>query len=124
MHPPRMLSIVSTGLAHGAQTETLMTNDPLQDEFVKLRDQAIWLRQTINTFNHLFDSDPETERILRESAGLFFTDLNTIMQEYAILLVCRLTGPAESFGKANLSTQRFTILLRESGWTTRSVRRP
>ena len=114
---------MSTGLAHGPQTETLMTNDALQDEFIKLRDQAIWLRQTFNTFNDLFDSDPKTERILRESAGLFFTDLNTIMQEYTLLLVCRLTGPAESFGKANLSTQRFTILLRERDCLTPEIER-
>ena len=98
-----------------------MPNDALEEEFIKLRDQAIWLRQTINTFNYLFDSDPETERILRESAGLFFTDLNTMMREYAVLLVCRLTGPAESFGKANLSTQRFTALMREKGWVTPEI---
>ena len=98
-----------------------MPNDALEEEFIKLRDQAIWLRQTINTFNYLFDSDPKTERILRESADLFFTDLNTMMQEYAVLLVCRLTGPAESFGRANLSTQRFTALMREKGWVTPEI---
>ena len=98
-----------------------MTNDALQDEFIKLRDQAIWLRQTFNTFNHLFDSGLETERVLRESASLFFGDLNTIMQEYTVLLVCRLTGPAESFGKANLSTQRFTTLMRQRGCITPEI---
>ena len=100
-----------------------MTRNALQDEFIKLRNQAIWLRQTVNTFNYLFDSGPEVERILRESASLFFTDLNTMMQEYAILLVCRLTGPAESFGKANLSTQRFTALMRQTGCLTPEIKR-
>lgn len=100
-----------------------MTRNALQDEFIKLRDEAIWLRQTLNTFNCLFDSGPDTERILKESAGLFFGDLNTIMQEYAILLVCRLTGPAESFGKANLSTQRFTTLMRDGGCVTPEIER-
>lgn len=100
-----------------------MPQDALQDEFVKLREQAIWLRQTVNTFNCLFDSGPETERLLRESAALFFGDLNTMMQEYAILLVCRLTGPAETFGKPNLSTQRFTGLMRQSGCLTPEVER-
>ena len=107
----------------GPKAESPMTHAAVQDEFTKLRDQAIWLRQTVNTFNYLFDSGPETERILREAAGLFFTDLNTIMQEYAVLLVCRLTGPAESFGKANLSTQRFTNLMRESGCLTPEIER-
>ena len=101
-----------------------MPNDALADEFIKLRGQAIRLRQTINTFNSLFDSDPETEPILRESAGLFFTDLNTMMQEYAVLLVCRLTGPAESFGKANLSTQRATRSSRTATWRSISKTSP
>lgn len=100
-----------------------MTQDALQDEFFKLRDEAIWLRQTVNTFNRLFDSDPETERILRESADLFFTDLNTIMHEYTILLICRLTGPARSSGKDNLSTRRFTGLMRDARCLTPEIER-
>ena len=98
-----------------------MTQDALQDEFIKLRDEAIWLRQIVNTFNCLFDSGPETERILKESACLFFGDLNTMMREYTILLVCRLTGPAQSFGKANLSTQRFTMLMRDRECLTSEI---
>ena len=100
-----------------------MTQDALQNEFRKLRDQAIRLRQIVDTFNYLFDSDPENERILRESACIFFTDLNSMMQEYAVLLVCRLTGPANFQGKANLSTQRFTALLRNRGYLTLEIER-
>ena len=100
-----------------------MTQDALQEEFIKLRNEAIWLRQTVNTFNDLFDSGPETERILNESAALFFADLNRMMQEYAILLVCRLIGPAESFRRANLSTQRFTKLMRNEGRLTPEIER-
>ena len=95
----------------------------LQDEFIKLRNQAIWHRQTVNTFNHLFDSGPEIEQILSETASRFFTDLNTIMQEYTVLLACRLTGPAESFGKANLSAQRFTASMRGCGCITPEIER-
>lgn len=112
-----------TGLAHRQQLETVITQDALQNEFRKLRDQAIWLRQIVDTFNYLFDSDPEIDRILRESACMFFTDLNSMMQEYAVLLVCRLTGPAKSQGKANLSTQRFTALMRNSGCLTPEIER-
>ena len=35
------------------------------------------------------------------SRHLVFDDLNKMMQDYAILLVCRLTGSPESFRKAN-----------------------
>ena len=100
-----------------------MTPDALQDEFFKLRDEAIWLRQTVNTFNYLFDSDPKTERILKESAGPFFGDLNTMMHEYTILVICRLTGPARSSGKDNLSTRRFTNLMREARCLTPEIER-
>ena len=100
-----------------------MTQDALQEEFTKLRNEAIWLRHTVNTFNDLFDSGPQTKRILNESAALFFADLNRMMQEYAILLVCRLTGPAESFRKANLSTQRFTKLMRNERRLTPEIER-
>ena len=123
LHSTRMVSATRTAPAHGQRTETPMTLDALQDEFIKLRDQAIWVRQTVNTFSFLFDSGPETERVLKESACLFFGDLNTMMQEYAVLLVCRLTGPAQSFRKANLSTQRFTMLLRDEGRLTPEIER-
>ena len=90
----------------------------LQDEFEMLRKQAIRLRQTFNTFEDLFNSGPDTKRVLEESAGSFFFELNTIMQEYLILLVCRLTGPAKFGKKDNLSTQRFTKLMRDNGCLT------
>ena len=44
-----------------------------------------------------------------------------MMQEYAILLVCRLTGPARSSGKANLSTRRFTMLMRDMECLTSEI---
>ncbi len=94
----------------------------LQGEFIMLRKQAIQLRQTINTFKDLFESGSDTKRILEDSANLFFADLNTIMQEYIILFVCRLTGPAESFRKANLSTQRFTMLMHDNGCLTPEIK--
>ena len=80
-------------------------------QFNVLRDQAIILRQTFNTFNHLFESDGETDHVLRESAAWFFHDLNRMMVEYLILLVCRLTDPPETFGKPNSTIPRMTKLL-------------
>lgn len=85
--------------------------DQLESQFKALRDQAIVLRQTFNTFNHLFESDGETDRVLKESAAWFFHDLNRMMVEYLVLLVCRLTDPSETFGKPNLTIPRMTKLL-------------
>ena len=102
-------------------TVHLMTLDNVQYEFEKLLDEAIWLCQIVNTFNHLFDSGPDTQELLRKSASLFFDDLNRLMHEYVILLVCRLTGPACTAGKDNLTTQRITTLLREKGNITTEI---
>ena len=98
-----------------------ITLDDVQNEFEKLRDEAIWLRQIVNTFNHLFDSGSDIQDLLRKSASLFFDDLNRLMHEYVILLVCRLTGPARTVGKDNLTTQRITGLLREKGRITAEI---
>ena len=89
--------------------------DGIQSEFEKLRNEAIWLRQVVNTFNLLFESGIDTKRILAQSASVFFGDLNRLMHEYVILAVCRLTGPARTAAKDNLTTQRITKLLRETG---------
>ena len=35
-----------------------------------LRTEAIWLLQTVNAFNDLFNSDPDTEQVLKKTAGL------------------------------------------------------
>ena len=91
-----------------------MTREELQKEFELLREQAIRLRTMYNTFNHLFDSGCETKDILFKSASLFFTDINDMMQEYIILLVCRLTDPPETSGKPNLTIPRMNKLLYEN----------
>ena len=44
--------------------------DDLKDDFVMLRTEAIWLLQTVNAFNDLFNSDPDTEQVLKKTAGL------------------------------------------------------
>ena len=91
-----------------------MTREELHKEFELLREQAIRLRTMFNTFNYLFDSGCETKDILIKSASLFFHDINDMMQEYIILLVCRLTDPPETSGKSNLTIPHMNELLRET----------
>ncbi len=80
-----------------------MTQSELENAFTMLREQAIILRQTFDTFNFLFSSGPEADSILTKSAAWFFHDLNRMMVEYLILLICRLTDPPETAGKTNLT---------------------
>ena len=97
--------------------------DGIQSEFEILRSEAIWLRQTVNTFEILFDSGTETKSILAQSARAFFGDLNRLMHEYVIMVICRLTGPDQTAGKDNLTTQRVTKLLREIGKVNPEIER-
>ena len=86
----------------------------IRSEFEILRSEAIWLRQIVNTFEFLFDSGTNTKRILAQSASAFFGDLNRLMHEYVIIVICRLTGPERTARNYNLTTQRITKLLRDN----------
>lgn len=119
---PRPETIEYSNWDHCADDRQADGQIALQDEFDKLREQAIWLRQTFNTFEVLFNSDPTTKHVLEESASLFFHDLSIIMHEYYFLLVCRLTGPAKSVGKDNLTIQRFTKLMDDNGCLTTEIK--
>ena len=98
-----------------------MTRDELQREFETLRNQAIYLIKTFNTYNDLFEASDEVERVLRKSAESFFGDINMIMIEYMTLVVCRLTDPPKTSGKPNLTIQHMNELLRENNFLTPEI---
>lgn len=97
--------------------------DGIRSEFKILRSEAIWLRQIVNAFELLFDSGKENRNLLAQSASVFFGDLNRLMHEYVIMVICRLTGPDQTAGKDNLTTQRITRLLREIGKVNPEIER-
>lgn len=92
-----------------------------QDEFIAFRDSCIWLRNCYNTFNHLFNSGPEAEKVLRNTAPLFFEDLNSILQEYFFMQVRRVTDPAFTGSRENLSLQNINTNLEQAGLMTQEV---
>ena len=98
-----------------------MAHEKLHEEFELLREQAIYLRNMFNTFNHLFASGSVTDDVLKKSAAWFFHDINHMMQEYIILLVCRLTDPPKTSGKANLTIPRMNELLRENNFFSEKI---
>ena len=92
-----------------------MTREELHKEFELLREEATFLLQTFHFYKDLFESaDPKVLTILHESAGSFFINLHQMMRQYIFLLICRLTDPPETSGKANLTIQRMNELLREN----------
>ena len=88
-----------------------MSQEELQREFIALCDAAIDLLVIFRIWNDLFKSD--NVKILEKSAGWLFWGLQAIIREHIILLVCRLTDPPKTFGKANLTIPRMIELLRE-----------
>ncbi|MGY0561183.1 AbiU2 domain-containing protein [Luteimonas sp. A277] len=92
-----------------------------QDEFVAFRESCMWLQNCFNTFQHLYNSDPETEAALRRTASLFFGDLNSILQEYFFLQARKITDPARSYGRENLSVNDINAGLTEAGLMTPEI---
>ncbi|HEY1059270.1 MAG TPA: hypothetical protein VGE55_11130 [Limnobacter sp.] len=75
----------------------------LRRTFIAFRDECIWLQICFNTFNTLFEGGEQIDSLLRESAPQFFADLNIMMAEYWVIVVCRLTDPANTNGNYNLT---------------------
>jgi hypothetical protein len=86
----------------------------LREQFVAFRAECIWLRDCYNTFTTLFDED-ETRQLLERSAAIFFGDLNRVLQEYCYLQVCKITDPAETGGRANLTVKALNNALDAAG---------
>lgn len=76
----------------------------LHEKFVAFRAECIWLRNCYNTFTTLFDEN-ETRTLLEETAAIFFSDLNRVLQEYCYLQVCKITDPPKTGNRANLTVE-------------------
>ena len=74
-----------------------------KDAFNSFRVESVWLRTIYDTSFALYSSGIETDLALKKVAPVFFADLNHILIEYWIMVVCRLTDPAKSFGRENLT---------------------
>ena len=98
-----------------------MTTLQQQDEFIAFRESCIWLQNCFNTFQHLYDSGPETEATLQRTASLFFADLNSILQEYFFLQVRKITDPASSHGRENLTLKNINAALVRTDLMTQEV---
>lgn len=98
-----------------------MVTQQQQSEFLAFRESCIWLRNCYNTFNHLFDADPETEAMLRRIASEFFGDLNLILQEYFFLQARRVTDPTATGSRENLTLENINAGLTASGLMTQEI---
>ena len=79
------------------------SNEQLIKDFEWFRSVCIKLRNTFNTYLHLYEGDDGTDDALKNAAHLFFSDLNEWLIQLIFLQIGRLTDPAYTGGRSNLS---------------------
>ena len=82
-------------------------------DFECFRDECIRLRNTFNTYSALYESGEVTRALLAKVATLFFQDLSEWLIHSIILQVGRLTDPAESGQKKNLTVAYFADAMKD-----------
>ena len=92
-----------------------------KEEFIKFRESCIWLQNCFNIFENLYNSGDSTEATLRTVAPVFFSDLNIILQEYFFLQIRKISDPAGTNGRENMSLPFINKGLRESGLMTDEI---
>ena len=89
--------------------------------FLAFRSQCIQLRTCYNTYTALYESGETVKIIMNSSAPVFFQDLNGILIEYIMLQVCKITDPAKTGGKPNLTCLAVNASLEKTGLMTDEI---
>ena len=89
----------------------------LHESFIPFRDQCIWIHDCIYTFNALSEADAG----ILATAPRFFSDLNSILIEYILLQICKITDPPETCGHANLTINHLNAELLKADLMTAEI---
>ena len=98
-----------------------MNTNNLQETFLAFREQCIWLQSCFDTYKALYESGEDAEKLMAATAPHFFHDLNLILIEYCLLQICKLTDPARSFGRENLTVKHINELLEKEKKLTSEI---
>jgi len=80
------------------------------NEFYNLCTEA---RSDFDLYRSMFEDDPKSTELCVEYAPYFFNDFGRIITRAVVLHVCKLTDPARTMGKPNLTTN---YILEELPW--------
>jgi hypothetical protein len=94
-----------------------------KDAFNSFRLESVWLRTVFDMSDALYSSGAETDALLRRTAPQFFSELNSILVEYWVLIVCRITDPSRTNGRENLTARNLIECLESLGLLTEAIRR-
>jgi ABC-type transporter Mla subunit MlaD len=95
-----------------------MASQELKDTFRAFREQCIWFMVCRRMFRVLYESGQDVRDLLSRSAQMFFGDLNSVLQEYVIQQICKLTDSATSHDSttkqqvSNLTVSHLNEMLR------------
>lgn len=67
-------------------------------------DECVWAWAVYDQYTRLFENGEERHKLFEETASTFFSDLLRIYKEYLFIQICKLTDPAKTMGKPNLTT--------------------
>jgi len=81
----------------------------------ELQNDFAWLQRKWMEFGELFQRGQDRIDLLNSTASNFFYFLNKLLYEDALLHIARITDPAESFGRQNLSVTRLAGAIAELG---------
>jgi hypothetical protein len=101
-----------------------MTADALtraKDAFNAFRVESVWVRTVFDTTTALYASGADNESLLKRIAPQFFGDLNSILIEYWVLVVCRITDPQKTGNRENLTVKNLVSELETLGLLTQAI---
>lgn len=82
--------------------------------YYALFNEVTWLHLKWKDFRALFAYSPERVELLNRVAPTFFHGLQQMVWEDVLLHLCRLTDPASTMGKANLTLRRLADSIPDS----------
>lgn len=80
-------------------------NENIKKELEQFFEQCRWTKIIYDEYFDLYERGNERLTLYEEIAGNFFIDLNRILIDYILLNICKITDPAKSFGKDNLTIE-------------------
>jgi len=99
-----------------------MPSNTLITAFQAFRNDCIWLQTVYNMFASLYQSgDAAQSEIMVVAAPAFFADLNLVLLDYFVLLVCRITDPAVTGKSSNLTVSGINEFLRSEALLTPEI---
>jgi len=92
-----------------------------RDVFNAFRVESVWLRSIYDTTYALFSTGSNTTDLLQRCAAQFFADLNHILVEYWVLVVARITDPAKTMRRENVTAKLILENLDQLGLLTTEI---